>query len=203
MRKTAFVLLFLALALPGYAQLNCSGGLLNCGGAALASSLIVTPGISVLNGGITTPGIVGSTTNDSAAAGNIGEIITATLASGSAVTLGTGSASTVTSIQLTGGDWDVTGVVDYIPNAATSITLLTQGLLAQNGCTGSPALGAQDTFTQWETAANVIGASNPAWAIPVVRVSIASTTTVCLISKPAFSVNSLTAYGTIRARRTR
>lgn len=149
-------------------------------------------------------GIIGSITNDSAAAGNIGQYLTATVASGAAVTLATGSATPITFISLTAGDWDVAGVVDYVPNAATSITILSQGSQALNGCmTVGPALGAQDTFTLWETAANIIGASSPAWEIPVTRISIASTTTVCLIAKATFSVNTLTGYGTIRARRMR
>lgn len=178
------LLIILALAFPLSAplsaQTNCSGG---CGSTATA--------------------VTGTTTNDNAAAGLVGEIVTSTVATGSSITLGTGSASSITSISLTPGDWDLRGVVDYTANAATSITLLTQGIQSLNGCATGPVLGAQDTFSQWETAANIIGATDPAWLIPAQRLSLASTTTVCLITKPAFSINSLKAYGTLTARRMR
>lgn len=179
---TLLVLFIVGLSVRStYAQTNCSGG---CGTVATS--------------------VLGTTTNDSAAAGYVGEIISATVTSGSAVTVATGSATPITSISLTAGDWDVSGTVDYVPNAATSVTTLAQGAQSLNGCmTNGPALGSQDTFSLWETAANIIGASNPAWQIPTSRISITSTTTVCLIAKASFSVNSLTAYGTIRARRIR
>lgn len=177
--KTLRLLLFIVLiSVSANAQLNCSGG---CGATV----------------------VVGTTTNDSAAAGNVGELISSVLGTGASVTLGTGSASSITSINLTPGDWDVSGIVDYTANVATSVTLLTQGIQSLSGCATGPVLGAQDTFTQWETAANIIGTSDPAWNVPVQRLSLAATTTVCLISKPAFTVNSLKAYGTIRARRMR
>ena len=52
-------------------------------------------------------GVKGTTTNDSAAAGTVGEEIVSTVIVGSAVSLTTATAATVTSIALTAGDWDV------------------------------------------------------------------------------------------------
>lgn len=148
--------------------------------------------------------LVGTTAADDAVTGSLGEYLSSTVATGASVTLASGSATPITSINLTAGDWDVTGVVDYTPNAATSVTILSQGANATNNCmTNGTGLGAQDTYSKWETAANIIGASDPAWVIPVQRIAIASTTTVCLISNATFSVNTLKAYGTIRARRMR
>jgi hypothetical protein len=134
-----------------------------------------------------------------ATTGSVGEYVTATLATGSSVTLGTGVTSNVTSISLTAGDWDVRGVVDYTAGATTSITNQRQGI-----STTSATLGGQDTFSSNTTAAQVPTASvDDAIPTPVVRISIASTTTVFLVSNATFTLSSLKAYGTISARRVR
>ncbi len=163
---------------------------------------------SILQIGTTSGGndgqIKGVSTNSNASVGSIGEYVTATVAVGSPVTLATGSASTITSLSLTAGDWNVWGVVDYIPAATTSVTVLKQGVQTAAGCVSAPALPTQDTFTSWETAANVLtAASNPAWATPQVRVSLAAATTVCLVTAPVFTLAGLTGYGSINARRMR
>lgn len=177
--KKLFLGLILLFPISSFAQLNCSGPIYNC--------------------------VKGSATNDSAATGFIGEIVSSTIATGASVSTATGSATPITSISLTAGDWDVSGVVDYTLGATTSVTVLAQGSLALNGCmTNGVALGAQDTFSQFETAANVMTAAvDPSYVIPTVRVSIASTTTVCLIAKDVFTVSTVKAYGTLRARRVR
>jgi hypothetical protein len=152
-----------------------------------------------------TGGIVGTTTNDNAAAGIVGEYISSTVASGASLALTTATPLSITSISLTAGDWDVTGAVSYAPAATTSVTQLFQGSGASNTCAANPtaALGAPGTFTNWVTAANVLTATDPTWAFPTHRVSIASTTTVCLITRAYFTVDTLRAYGFISARRVR
>jgi predicted nucleic acid-binding protein len=61
-------------------------------------------------------------TNDSAAAGKVGEFITSNIVVGSAVALTTGTAANVTSVSLTAGDWDVCGEVDLSTAATTNVT---------------------------------------------------------------------------------
>lgn len=140
-----------------------------------------------------------TTTNDNAAAGNLGEYITATIATGASVTLTTAVTANVTSVSLTGGDWDCDGTVDYTFGATTSYTNLTQGI-----STTSITLGAQDTFTDFATAALIpTAAKDMALAVPTVRESLASTTTVFLVAQATFTVSTLKAYGTIRCRRMR
>lgn len=146
-----------------------------------------------------TNGIVGTTTNNSANAGSVGELLSATIATGSSVTLTTNTAANVTSVSLTAGDWDVSGVVDYTFAATTAFTSLIQGI-----STASASVGAQDTFSQLSLATNVPGGTtDSSFVTPVVRISIAGTTTVYLVTKCLFTVASLKAYGTIRARRVR
>ena len=141
---------------------------------------------------------VGTITNDNAPAGAVGEYITATLASGSAVALTTAVTANVTSISLTPGDWDVAGIVDYTPGATTSISSWAQG-----SSTTTAVLGPQDSFSKTALAAEVPTAVSYGEVIPTVRYSLAVTTTIFLVTQAAFTLSTLSAYGTIRARRVR
>jgi len=148
--------------------------------------------------GLSLQDTLGTTTNDAAVAGGIGELLSGTIATGSSVSLTTATAANVTSVSLTAGDWDVSGTVDYNPGATTSITRLAQGVSSI-----SATLGAQDTYSQSATAANVPTAVVIALPTPVTRISLAATTTIYLVASATFTVSTLTAFGTIRARRVR
>ena len=143
--------------------------------------------------------LFGTTTNDNAAAGSIGEYIKSTVATGASVALTTDVVANVTSVSLTAGDWDCTGVVDFTFGATTSYTNLVGGI-----STTSATLGGQDTAFDFETPAAVPTAgADASWVVPTVRLSLAATTTVYLIAKGTFTVAGLNAYGTIRCRRVR
>ena len=142
---------------------------------------------------------LGTTTNDNAPAGYVGEFVTSTVAVGSAVALTTGTTANVASLSLTAGDWDVRGQVDYRAGATTSITILKQGV-----STTSATLGSQDSFTTNVFAAVVPTASNDIGnTFRQQRISIASTTTIYLVASATFTLSTLSAYGTISARRIR
>lgn len=149
--------------------------------------------------------IQGTSTNDNALTGDVGELITATVASGSAVSLTSTTAANITSISLTAGDWDIDGQIDFAPAATTSITQLNVGISLTSATLASQAggsgLGTDPTFTV-NQAANV-PAALVAVASGTVRLSIAATTTVYLVGQATFSVSTMTGYGTIRARRVR
>jgi len=147
----------------------------------------------------TSTNVLGTTTNDNAAAGYVGEFVNSTVSVGSAISLTSGTTANVTSISLTAGDWDVRGQVDYRAGATTSITILKQGI-----STTSATLGAQDTFTTNVFAAVVPTASNDIGnTFRQQRISLASTTTIYLVSNATFTPSTLSAYGTITARRVR
>lgn len=163
-----------------------------------------------INVGIITPsqtlGIRGTTTNNAANALSIGELVTATVIAGSAVALTTATGANITSISLTAGDWDVSAVADFTPAATTSITQLQAGLgtvtatlLTQPGGGG---VGTDPLVSQTQ-AASVPGAGPMTLSLPPVRVTLAGTTTIFFVAKCAFTVSTLAAYGTIRARRIR
>lgn len=143
----------------------------------------------------------GTPTNDSAGVGEVGEYITASLASGSATSLVSATAKTVISISLTAGDWDVEGIVDYIFGATTNVLALNAGTSIVNN-----TLGADDTFAGITNAtAGIVYNGTYKYRIvaPRQRISINATTTVYLIAYGDFSVSTLTAHGMIRARRVR
>lgn len=147
----------------------------------------------------------GSSTNDAASAGDVGEQLATNVATGSAVSLSTGTAATIITQSLTAGDWDVSGVVVFKPGASTSITIWAAAI---SGTTNAvPAIIGQPTsnevLIQQAAAAFVPGANDLCVSIPPMRVSLASTTNVYLVAKSTFSVSTLAAYGSIRARRIR
>lgn len=141
---------------------------------------------------------LGTTTNDNATAGNIGEIIEATLASGSATSLVTGTPKTVISVALTAGDWDVSGASYFNPAATTSITILKASISA----TTNTEDNTPGRFAQLATAAQVPNAGITVQA-PISRISLAAPATIYLVANQVFTASTLTAYGYIRARRVR
>lgn len=148
---------------------------------------------------------IGTTTNDNAAAGSVGEFVTATVATASAVSLTTGTAANVTSISLTAGDWDVSWVGDFKPAATTSVTSLKSSISLTTATLNTQAGGSgigTEALSLFNTAANVLGADFSLLGSPV-RCSFSSTQTVYLVASAAFTVSTMGVYGTIRARRIR
>lgn len=144
--------------------------------------------------------IPGTTTNGDATAGNVGEYISSTILSGSAVSLVTGTAKNVTSISLTGGDWDVWGSIGFTANAATTATEFSGGInTATNTLPTPPGNGA---FARLGISVGA-GGVEPVFPLGSVRVPLSSTTTIYLVAESAFAVNSMSAFGFIAARRRR
>ena len=142
-----------------------------------------------------TNGIVGTTTNDNANAGSVGEVISSTIASGSAVGLTNATPANVTSISLTAGDWDVHGNVAFNIGATTA-TSFVSGAISTTSAT-------IDFSKSFLTPAPATGNTIAAGACPTQRISLASTTTVFLVTQCNFGTSTLSAYGTIYARRRR
>ena len=144
-----------------------------------------------------TAGIVGTTTNNNAAAGSVGEVISANITTG--VPLTTGVAINVTSISLTAGDWDVSGEVWLAAGTggATAALAAINTVSATLPTTSSLATAmAGGLFT--------VGASYP-FVLPLrsCRVSLNATTTYYLIGQLNFTTGACTATGNIIARRVR
>lgn len=137
------------------------------------------------------------------AAADLGTLVTSSVPSSSAVSLTTATPANITSISLTAGDWDISGVIDFSPAATTSVTNITASVsltsATLSGQTGGSGLGTDPTMA-WNQAASVpVGVM--AMEVPTVRLSITKTTTVYLVAQATFTVSTMTAYGTIRANR--
>ena len=140
----------------------------------------------------------GTVTNDSAAAGEVGEYISSEVLVASAVPLTTNTGANVTSISLSAGDWDVNGIVLFsgiatIGMVFSDVSITTGGKTTLSA--GTPMFGA--AFDASTYGAIGIPTGNT-------RISIASTTTVYLIAFSNFSAGTgFSAFGKIHARRIR
>lgn len=143
----------------------------------------------------TTKSILGTTTNDSATSGYVGEYVVATVSAVSVPT--TATWSSITSIALTAGDWEVTGQIGYQLNSAVTTGLFYIGINTAN--TGS-GLSYGDT----QMPAGIPTAPIDSGAtIAGVRISLASSGTVYLMSFAQYSAGTPKASGRISARRMR
>lgn len=148
----------------------------------------------------TTGQIPGTPTNGNALAGNVGEYISSTILVGSAVSLTTATSANITSISLTGGDWDVWGTVAFTANAATTATVFQGGI---NTVTNTlPAIPGGGAYAQFGISVGA-GGTEPVFPIGTSRISLPSTTTIYLVAQSTFAINSLAAYGILAARRRR
>lgn len=158
---------------------------------------------TLTNKSLTTPTInqgnlVGTTTNDSAAAGSVGEYVESIVLTGAATSLTTATAKTVTSISLTAGDWDVSGFIGFNTGGTTTTTVIAGGISTTNNTLPSP----NDTSCFQLQCSFVTNAFNQQ-PCGMKRISIASTTTVYLVATSTFATSTCAAWGTIRARRVR
>jgi hypothetical protein len=176
--------------------------------AGSVSSIAGNTGAFTLSNGITNSTndirlnvghLPGEASNGNAAAGEIGEYISSSVASGSAVSLTTGVTVNVTSISLTAGDWDLRGGV-FLTNVGTPTALV--GAISTVSAT-VPALG-----TPTESLFQLLGSGFTVGATQVLplgtsRQSLSGTTTFFLVAIENFTGGAATAYGKISARRVR
>lgn len=151
---------------------------------------------------------LGTNTNDTATAGNIGEYIENSLAAGSAVSITSGAATDLDSgggspvgIVLTAGCWDISFNASFIVAASTSVTKLSAWV---GTATGDSTTG-QDlakNYSAVATAANVMSGTQTLCIAPY-RVTLSGSQTYYLKGTGTFSVSTMTGYGTIRATRVR
>lgn len=92
---------------------------------------------------------------------------------------------------------DISGDIDFHPGASTVTTYFEGGSSLLNNAYGTTETTVVSPFA---IATATIDASQ---AIPTTRYSLAATTTIYLVVSAGFTISSLTAYGSIRARRMR
>jgi len=146
--------------------------------------------------GQTTANLFGTTTNNAAGAGLIGETLSATV-SAYTNTGATGVYFDATSVALTAGDWDVSGYVDYSLNAATGMTFVVAGI----GTTTGNA--APNQSFEYASTAVPSASSHSTLGVTPIRISLASTTTIYMKGACSFSTGQPQYKAQIRARRAR
>lgn len=140
-----------------------------------------------------TNGINGVTGGTNAGAGYVGQFISSVIPSSSGISFSANTATTLTTINLTAGDWDVMG------NVNVSFTGGFEYLAAWASTTAT-TLPDQSLFN--EVASGSTGV-NIGMNIPYLRVNVTTTTTVYLSLQGAASSGAVLASGAIYARRVR
>jgi len=140
--------------------------------------------------------ITGTNTNNVAAAGYVGEYLSAAVGAGSAVALTTGTVVNVTTLSLTAGDWDVRGIAAFTGTSAQ--------------CTSqSGGVNTTSATLPGATAGGVVGIATTAvlgnciYDIAPTRFSLAATTPIYLVANATFTTGAASVYGQISARRVR
>jgi len=158
------------------------------------------------NGGLTFfPGNAAGTVStggryDASATDPENEIISATLAVGSAVALTTNVTSDVTTISLPAGKWRVTGSVAFDPGATTSISRMIGAINTTSATIPTVDIIAGAVVGQ-SYASFGPGATGQNFFVGEAILTLASTTTVYLIARATFTTSTLAAYGKIQAQR--
>lgn len=198
-------------------NVTVSGNMSVTGPVAISSNATVSGSLTVsnnvlVNGNIsfspTTHGIVGTPTDDDAPAGNVGEFVQSAVVWPSTVSYnGANVLTDITSIYLSSGDWDVSGMVIYVQNTATG-NLNNGSNYYDSGissCAGNcwTGLNYGTTIAENSTAGAVTTGVILATTIPPLRVSLSSGTTEYLKSETYYTGGQPTCLGRIAARRSR
>lgn len=177
-----------------------SGTVDNFTAARATSAFITTNNISPFSGnGITMP-LKGTTNNDSAAAGNVGEYMSSSTAAGMTASFpATGVFGDLVSITLTAGDWDVTFCAGG--NGGSVNSSISFGLSATSGNSTSGLVVGQNWYDT--VLPPVSGVNNAIYCIPNFRVVLTGSTAYYGKYLANYSGTIPKAGGTISARRRR
>jgi hypothetical protein len=140
----------------------------------------------------------GTTTNDSATSGDVGEYQRV-----SVVTVSAGSSTVAfncTSLSLTAGDWDVSATLIGNLNGAT-VTVF-EGEVSTTSATMAGSIGAGAEF-KYKKGALPTASLDSCIEFPQVRLSLSATTTVYLVARYTYSAGTPRVHAAIQARRAR
>lgn len=164
------------------------------GSTAANTGAFTTLSASGLISPTSTVGIKGTATNDTPAAGSIGEVISQQV---NGTSLTTAVPANLTSISLTAGSWMVTGYVRFNPAGTTVLSTM-----ASSVSTTSATLGGLGTESQLVGTSTTFATGQVQYlATPVVYLSLSTTTTVYCVANAGFTTSTLTADCFLRAVR--
>ena len=169
----------------------------------LAFSGSISASGNILTLGSLTPsqtgGIVGTTTNNNANSGSVGQLLETETSASVAVSMTSVSASTVCVLPLGPGDYDVWATVGYATSAGTSTSVMAASISTAIGAlTGPPNGGAYAGYDITQGAGQ-----SAVFPVGQRRLRIATSTNACLVTQCTFSGGAKSAYGYIAARRRR
>lgn len=155
--------------------------------------------------------IKGTTTGAVAATGDVGEIQTVILpvASKNALATGTAENLSASTLGLGAGQYQISGGIDFAGDTGTTYSQLNVSLSTVSGAMASGVdLGIPNTSTgqiwiQKTMSSQTLGTSDVFLDIPAYDVFVTSSTTLFIVVRATFAVNSLWATGYIQARRVR
>ena len=180
--------------LTGTASININGTV----GATTANTGAFTTGTFSSTLGVTgtltpgqTTGIVGTTTNNNAQAGSVGEYVDSSVISQTITT----SEANITSISLTAGDWDVSAAVE------TTVCGTNAYILCAISQTSNTRTGVEAKDYNFG-ATNVTGGIGLA-VVPRLRVLLSGTTTIYLVARSSTATITTSVAAYISARRVR
>ncbi len=155
----------------------------------------------------------GSNTNDSAAAGYIGEIMYQSTSRGSPVSVSNGGTSNVlgTALTLTAGDWDLSGFVSF-KGTSSAVEQVMGHATTQSATLGGTAptnsVGVSDgregcVASLSGTGLNSSSGNDITLSLAPLRVTLSTSQTIYLIAFAVFTGGTIGAYGRLQARRVR
>ncbi len=146
-----------------------------------------------------TAGIIGTTTNNAANAGSVGEYVTSAVASGAGPTLSNNTPADVTTISLTAGDWDVSVVGMFNVDATVTVANVTicASLTTATLDTTPGRIAYNAPFTSG-AGGNTLG-----FSVPSARFSLSGTATIYMVAQMGLNTGTNKAFGIIHARRVR
>lgn len=169
----------------GSTAVNWNNRTLNIGGNTLGNWGTLANGFTFL----------GTTSANNATAGWNGEYTGTMVPSTGTVTLTTATTGTITSLTLTPGDWDVEGNINYTYTGAT----VTSGV-ASFSTTGTILTTGQQVYDGNQL---TLGTTNDSLTLGRFRSNSTGTVTVYMLTNRTFSAGTVSAFGSMNARRVR
>lgn len=175
---------------------NVMAALATANGGVLSTSSSGVPSIDTTNFSVLSTGLQlkGNNTNTTPPAGFIGQTIGSYVGPGSPVSVSTNTGKTITSISLTAGIWDVSGIIAL--SGILTGTVFYASISATNN-----ALGGNYGDDTINTPTMPTAGSANYLTIPSLRVLLSSTTTYYLVIFATFTVGTATSWGRISATR--
>jgi hypothetical protein len=138
--------------------------------------------------------IIGTTTNNNATAGYVGEFVSSVILEANKISLTSTVTADITSISLTAGDWDVWSNASFDDSASDTEW--------QSWCSDTSATLPDYAYVAFLSALATAGVGVNL-TNPYRRFSLSTTTTIYLSANITFASGTVGAYGTINARRAR